>query len=129
MMFSIIMFLITVAGISMAIMDKLQFHYLRSDFSLLMNQQFWNPQLSWLNKYKIVDNERVPRFFLSTSWLVGFTDGWHLFKMIFHVTFIAGFVLVGFQAKDWQHLIGFTALARVHYGLIFTLYFKYILEK
>lgn len=127
-MFSIIVFLITAAGISMAVMDKLQFHYLRSDFSLSRNQQFWNPELSWVNKYK-PGSMTEPKFFLSTSWLVGFTDGWHLFKMIFHVTFITSFVLIGFQAEDWQHLIVFTALARIHYGLVFTIYFKYILEK
>lgn len=33
-------------------MDKLQFHYDRSIFSEFKNQQFWNPEISWKNKWE-----------------------------------------------------------------------------
>lgn len=44
------------------------------------NDQFWNPELSWRNKYKNGDPAQGPKFFGSTSALVFTTDGYHALR-------------------------------------------------
>ena len=100
----IILILFTFSGIFEAIMDKIQFHYNKSIFP--KNSLFWNPELSWKNKYK--DDLKTPKFFGSTTFFVIFTDAWHLLKYImilaiaisvllaflFNVTLIMGCIIV-----------------------------------
>jgi hypothetical protein len=70
------------AAVSEAIMDKLLFHYNRSIFITYKKQQWWNPKLSWKNKWKNGNKEEGERFMLSSTLLVGLTDAWHFFKSI-----------------------------------------------
>ena len=50
-------------------MDSLRSGFFKTSFAKNWNAQFWNPALSWTNKY--------------TSWLPdALTDGWHLLKML-----------------------------------------------
>ena len=70
------------AGMSEGVMDTLQFHYSISIFYNFKNKLFWNPQISWQNKYKNGDPTDGPKFLFSTNLLVGLTDGWHLFKFL-----------------------------------------------
>lgn len=42
------------------------------------NEQYWNPAISWENKYLDWPNDTAPAFPLSKSALVWLTDGWHL---------------------------------------------------
>jgi hypothetical protein len=69
-------FLLLISAIANATMDYLQFHY-RS-----LNE-FWNPKLSWRNKYKLGNPKKGEKFLLSTTILVSFTDGWHLMQNVF----------------------------------------------
>ena len=66
--------------------DVLTFRFSSSIFSRL-NHQFWNPQISWRNKYS---STRLLTWLLSTV-LVPFTDGFHLTQSV-HIfaTFLAG---------------------------------------
>lgn len=67
--------------------DSLQFHYdtsLAADFD---NQRFWDPDVSWENKYALSDEGELlrplrPKHIGSTTWLVWTTDAWHLFQTI-----------------------------------------------
>lgn len=68
--------LLVISAIANALMDYLQFHY----YSL---NQFWNPRLSWQNKYKLGDKRKGEKFPFSTTILVSFTDGWHLMQNVF----------------------------------------------
>ena len=43
--------LFILSGMFEAVMDKLQFHYEQSIFKNFKNQLFWNPDVSWKNKY------------------------------------------------------------------------------
>lgn len=43
---------------------------------------FWNSQISWRFKYRDADPALGPRFPGSTTWLVAFTDGWHLSNLL-----------------------------------------------
>lgn len=67
------------AAICNSVMDTLAHHYPTSIFTKY-DEQFWNPKISWQNKYKGGQKILGPAFFLSTGILVAFTDGWHLFK-------------------------------------------------
>lgn len=44
------------------------------------NDQFWNPELSWKNKYKNGDPSQGPKFFGSTSAFVFTTDAYHALR-------------------------------------------------
>lgn len=68
------------AGLCEAAMDTLAHHYEQSIFKN-MNPNYWNPTISGKNKWKNGDRNQGERFFLSSTLLVGFTEGWHLFKM------------------------------------------------
>ncbi len=63
------------------VMDTLQFHFETSRFKK-KNPAFWNPKISWRNKYKNGDPAQGPRFPLSATVLVFLTDGWHLFSTL-----------------------------------------------
>jgi len=117
-------FLFFIAGICEAIMDKLQFHYENSIFRNYKNQLFWDPKLSWRNKYKNNDPLLGEKFFLSKSLLVGFTDAWHMFKLFRTFFIFAGayFLFVTCVAK--MSCLTLVVIARVIYGLSFTLFFS-----
>ena len=86
------------AGLCEAGMDTLAHHYEQSIFKK-WNPKYWNPVVSGVNKWKNGDKQQGERFFLSSTLLVGFTEGWHLFKMartllIFgSIAVIAGWVI------------------------------------
>lgn len=44
------------------------------------NDQFWNPAISWKNKYKNNDPQQGPKFPGSMDVFVGFTDGYHMMR-------------------------------------------------
>ena len=67
--------LFVLAGFCEAVMDKLQFHYDMSIFKNFKNQLFWDPKISWRNKYEDGDPLKGEKFFLSKS-LLRFFNGW-----------------------------------------------------
>ena len=71
-----------IAAISNAIMDKLAHHYKRSIFAKRKNQAWWDPNISWKNKYKNLDPKQGPKFWGATTIFVFTTDAWHFFKWI-----------------------------------------------
>ncbi|MCB0553436.1 MAG: hypothetical protein KDD02_07780 [Phaeodactylibacter sp.] len=70
-----------ISGAANGVTDTLQFHYSTSIFRKL-NPLFWDPKLSWRNKYRDGDPEKGARFPGSTTWLVWTTDALHLFDTI-----------------------------------------------
>lgn len=82
----LIALLVALAGVCNGITDTLQFHYTQS-FARNWRAQYWNPAISWRNKYKRdASGELIrplkPRFFGSNTFLVFLTDAWHLFKFL-----------------------------------------------
>lgn len=91
--------LVVLAAICDAIMDTLWHHYGDSVFKNL-NLQFWNPKISWKNKY-IDNNPNKGR----KKWkILGFefnkpvqiSDGWHIFKTIKIILLISVITLAYF---------------------------------
>ena len=114
--------LLFIAGVSKAIMDKVNFHFSESIF-IKYNGQFWNPVYSSLNKYKDGMKKFGPKFWGSTTFFVWTTDAWHLFQMIYGITFALAFVILGIFSTWWIAIIGY-AFSRG----VFQLFYKYIFK-
>lgn len=70
-------------------MDKITHHYSTSIFSdNKYNQLFWNPIISWKNKWKHGNKEFGEKFWGSSRWFVFLTDAWHL-AQFFMITFFS----------------------------------------
>jgi hypothetical protein len=106
------------AGGIEAVMDKLQFHYYET-FFLGKNDQFWNPKISWKNKYKA--DEVTPRFLGSTTIFVFVTDGWHLMKFLRNLFIWTGFGLM-LCGDLWD--VAYVVASRGLFGAVFSLTFK-----
>lgn len=99
------------SGAANGTMDALQFH---GAHAKLDNAQFWNPAISWENKWARNEAGKVmvgkERFWGSSRWFVSVTDGWHLVKWIY-LSFLTVSVLVawsmGFTGKRYHYLVYF----------------------
>jgi hypothetical protein len=117
---------VAASGVSEAVMDKLQFHYDKSIFSNeKYKQTFWNPNLSWVNKWKD-SSAREEKFSGSSTLFVFTTDAWHLFKFFKNTLIFIGLPLI---AVGPMNFILAAAIARVLYGIVFTIFFDKILVK
>jgi hypothetical protein len=117
---------VAAASVSEAIMDKIQFHYDISIFSQYKYKQtFWNPNLSWVNKWKD-SSAREEKFLGSSTIFVFTTDAWHLFKFFRNTFLFIGLPLLSFGSMN---IILAAILARIIYGLVFTICFDKLLIK
>jgi hypothetical protein len=113
-----------IAGWCEAVMDTLQFHFDFSIFSCFKNKYFWNPRISWYNKYKNKDPLAGPRFPFSTTLFVGLTDGWHFFKLLRNLFIVIGVFILLYAIVGPMWALIYVVVARVVFGLVFTLFFK-----
>lgn len=79
-----------IAGISKAICDlseegKIKFY----------KKTFWIKDLSWQNKWKNGDKKQGEKFWLSSRQLVWITDAWHLFGVLFRISFAVAYTCIG----------------------------------
>lgn len=103
-----------VAGGFEGAMDGLQFHYDKPD-------QFWNPDISWVNKYKNGDVSQGMTF--RGKYLVFTTDGWHLMKFGRNM-FIMGAIVTNFgeKRKWWVYVVegvSYWAINRAGFNLVY----------
>ena len=122
--FIISLILVGVSAMSEAIMDKLNFHFEKSIFVNKENQLFWNPIESWKNKWK--EDLKTEKFIGSSTIFVFTTDAWHLFKFIKNTCLFIGLPLL-FMGE--LNIILSMVIARIIYGLVFTIFFNKILIK
>jgi len=124
--------LVILAGIANAVMDKIQFHWHNSIFAngTEYKEQFWNPAISWKNKYKPgLESYKYEKFRFSTTLLVFLTDAWHLFQMVHTLFLFAGISLIAYFCNSFLELFLYVLLSRILYGLCFELFFKKLLSK
>ncbi|HEX2630623.1 MAG TPA: hypothetical protein VHM26_16515 [Chitinophagaceae bacterium] len=99
--------LVFVAGASKGFNETLQFHWkaFRHSFPKA-NAQWFNPAISWRNKYKNGDPDAGPKHFLSTSALVMFTDQYHLNTFINRAAWSTAVVIkIGEGKKPFKHYV------------------------
>ena len=106
-----------VAGLFEGVMDGLQFHYDKPN-------QFWNPDISWTNKYKNHDPQQGMTF--RGRYMVFTTDGWHLMKFGRNAFTSAAIVLSIGEKKKWYRYVidGVTywAINRIGFNISYKLF-------
>ena len=116
---------VAVSAASEAVMDKTQFHFEKSIFSLdKYKQTFWDPNKSWVNKWK--EDLKTEKFLGSSTIFVFTTDAWHLFKFYRNTFLFLGLPLLSFGSMN---IILAALIARVIYGLVFTFCFDKLFVK
>ena len=73
---------VILAAFCNALMDVLSTRYDISVFRDSKYNKFLDWRISWKNKWKNGSILNGERFFLSSTWLVFLTDGWHLAKSL-----------------------------------------------
>ena len=124
--FVLVLVNLTLVGLFEAVMDKINFHFENSIFSLMKNQQFWNPRLSWRNKWRNGNKEDGPKFFLSSTLLVFTTDAWH--RMKFYRNLCLVLAMLNLLNSGWVGLVAIIT-GRVLWGVTFEYFFSTVFEK
>jgi hypothetical protein len=121
------LFLMIAAGIFKAVMDTLQFHFFKSVFAskakepsqAIMEDRFWNPELSWENKWKNGDKAQGEKFLGSSTVFVFTTDAWHLFQFFFLNTMILAIVLYEPLINWWADFLIYAAVMKSVFQLCY----------
>jgi hypothetical protein len=120
--------LIIIAAIAKAIADTLIHHYTTSIFKY-KDEQFWNPYISWQNKYVNGDESqglksttilgiRIPVF-------VPFTDAWHICNSTMLCSLLA---LPLFYQEQLPYYLDYIA-AGIIYNITFKIFYHKLLKK
>ena len=94
-----------VSGMLDGTIETIQWHYdqgFKPKFPNA-NQQFWNPALSWKNKYKGNDPAMGPKFYGSTTAFAFTTDAYHLLRTVnraINTVAIAGYANSTYKSKQ-----------------------------
>jgi hypothetical protein len=126
--------LILFSGLSNGLHETLHYHWpaFQERFPKA-NAHYWNPFLSWQNKYKNLDPEQGEAFPLSTTVLVLITDAKHLLSELHRDALALGCLLFGYWYRalrhrhHWAVLVGWgSALWLLHslaFHLVYTFFF------
>jgi hypothetical protein len=95
------------AGLSKGLNETLMFHWASFHKSFPRARGTWfNPKISWMNKYKGHDPDAGAKFPLSTSVLVMFTDQYHLDNFINKLSWSSALILkLGEKKKPLGHYL------------------------
>lgn len=94
--------------------------------SRLYLHPFWDPDVSWKNKWKNGNHEEGPRFLGSTTIFVALTDGWHLMEFL-QWACIQSMASIWFDLNYWGAIPDFLAVYFVAWA-IRSLAFKIVYE-
>jgi hypothetical protein len=122
----ILLIFLSLVGFFEAVMDKLQFNYNKSIFINFKNQQFWNPKISWKNKWENGDKDNGERFLFSSTLFVFTTDAWHLAKFFRNICIaISMFIFLYFSLSIETFF--YLVLGRILWGVVFEISFSKLL--
>ena len=115
-----------VAGSADGLAESLKFHYESTDKKLNLNDNYWNPSISWTNKYKNHDPAQGERFFLSTTALCWTTDGYHMSRMVRNFAVCAGLAFkIGHKQKWYMYVADFASYT-VAYSIGFNATYEFL---
>ena len=83
--------LLIIAGVCEGFVEALKYRYPVVRARLGVSERWWNPSLSWLNKYRNGNPDHGARFWLSTTALVWLTDAYHFFNFAGNALLFAAF--------------------------------------
>jgi hypothetical protein len=96
----------TIAGISDGTNEEISHHY--RDFKKIFpnaNDRYWDPNISWKNKYKNGDPTQGPKHFGSTTFLVWTTDGYHMTRFIKNTMIVTSISLSVRQKRKFKDFL------------------------
>jgi hypothetical protein len=95
------------AGICSGWMDLIQFHWDLAPDWMKAKPEWFNPSISWRNKWKNGDFMQGEKFKWSSTFLVWLTDGWHNFKFRIEVCIFVSFGIIPFLQlpSPWMYLL------------------------
>ena len=114
--------LVFVAGSAKGFNETLQFNYKIFEKTFPgANKQWFDPKVSWRNKYEGGNPDNGPKSFLSTSLFVMFTDQYHLNNFIQKTAIMTALVIkIGDGKKPFKHyvydLLWYTACYQVGFA-------------
>jgi hypothetical protein len=92
------------------------------------NPQFWNPGLSWVNKWKNGDPDQGERFWQSSRAFVCTTDGYHLMRTGRNLFAMGAIVVHLGEKREWyKYLIDF-AVNYLAFSVGFTITYDLIFK-
>lgn len=99
--------LVLVGGAAKGFNETLQFNYRIFEKAFPgANKQWFDPKVSWRNKYEGGNPDNGPKSFLSTSLLVMFTDQYHLNNFIHKAALMSALVIkIGEGKKPFKHYL------------------------
>ena len=119
-----------VSGASSGLHETILHHYpqFKSKFPEA-NDQYWNPDISWKNKYANGNNADGPKFPGSTTVFVFTTDAYHFTNSIHRWTLFSAGLTIGIgEKRPWWHYAIDTAVSFVSYSIgfhaVYSVYFK-----
>jgi hypothetical protein len=113
--------LIFLSGILNAIMDVLDFKFNSSIFATCKNQQWINPNISWKNKWKYIDEIWIgEKFFGSSTFLVFLTDLWHLCKFLMLLFIMSAIVFYNPLLNWWVDFLLLYCIFTITFEIFFS---------
>jgi hypothetical protein len=127
---ALLLLAVALSAIFNAAMDTLMFHFSQSIFNG-NRPEFWDPAISWRNKYKDYPRDKRERFWGSTTFFVWLTDGWHLMKegmLAFQGLAFMLFLYMAMPSKlhHWYQFAWIYILFRVYWAVNFHWFFTKI---
>lgn len=126
MLYIILLFVsIFLSAVCKAVMDVLHFNFSTSVFKNFGS--WWNPSISWRNKWKDGNPNEGEKFPGSSTIFVGFTDAWHLFQHFNLMLLFIGFILYSqsFPLIDWvAWYVTDCAIIYASYTFVFEVFYK-----
>ena len=114
--------LMFVSGMADGTAETLRTNY--SDFNSVFpnaNDRYWNPSVSWPNKWKNGDIRQGEKFLFSSTALVWTTDGYHQMRTIRNAAMITAITIPIGKKKNWKGYVAEAGLSYLSYTLGFTL--------
>ena len=99
--------LVFVAGTAKGFNETLQFNYRIFEKTFPgANKQWFDPKISWRNKYEGGNPDNGPKFFLSTSLFVMITDQYHLNNFIQRSALMSALIIkIGEGKKPFKYYL------------------------
>lgn len=116
------------AGAFNGVSQDLLFHY--NEFENTFpnaNPQFWDPEISWVNKYKNKNPLQGAKFPGSTTILVGTTDGYHAMLSSRDIMIVTSISLSS-KSCSWKHFFKKTAAYTIAYGIGFEFTYRMLIK-
>ena len=116
------------AGAVNGVNQDLLFHY--NEFESTFpnaNPQFWDPNISWRNKYLNGDPLQGEKFLGSSTIFAGFTDGYHS-TILARNLFITTSICLSPQTRGWKPFLTKTFIYSLSYGLGFELVYAKLIK-